>query len=73
MNTRPTQLPASETIPWHARDTDFVLREWTSSPEGLSSDQAAQRLATHGENRLPPAKRASPLIRFLNQFNNLLT
>ncbi len=72
MNTRTTQLPASETIPWHARDTDFVLHEWASSPEGLSSDQAARRLETHGENRLPPAKRASPLVRFLNQFNNLL-
>ena len=43
-----------------------------SRPEGLTGEDAAQRLRIHGPNRLPPPKKASPLVRFLCQFHNVL-
>lgn len=39
---------------------------------GLSDEEAFERLAQFGPNRLPPPKARGPLIRFLAQFNNLL-
>ena len=42
------------------------------APDGLSDEEASERLAQFGPNRLPPPKVRGPLIRFLAQFNNLL-
>jgi magnesium-transporting ATPase (P-type) len=72
MVTKATDSFESDVLPWHARDVEYVLSACTSSAEGLTREEAARRLATHGENRLPPIKRNSPLVRFLSQFNNLL-
>ena len=62
----------SDAVVWHAKDAEFVLNTCTGSTDGLTREEAEKRLATHGENRLPGIKRTSPLVRFLNQFNNLL-
>jgi len=43
-----------------------------ADPEGLSEQQAADRLQEHGPNRLPEARARGPLLCFLNQFHNLL-
>jgi calcium-translocating P-type ATPase len=72
MITKTTDSFESDALPWHARDVEYVLSACTSSAEGLTREEAARRLATHGENRLPPIKRTSPLVRFLSQFNSLL-
>ena len=43
-----------------------------TTPHGLSGEQAAQRLASHGPNSLPEPPRTHPIMRFLAQFNNTL-
>jgi len=56
----------------HARPASEVLAALASSGRGLDSAQAATRLAAHGPNALPEAKRRHPLARFLAQFNSAL-
>ena len=67
MDIRATESFGSDTITWHARDAEVAIKECAGSAEGLSGEEATQRLATHGENRLPPSHRLSPLVRFLIQ------
>jgi len=43
-----------------------------TTPEGLSAEEAARRLAAHGPNRLPEADRPGPLRRLARQFTGLL-
>ena len=69
---RPVSLPRSgpldadvERLP--ERDALALL---ASSPSGLSSEQARERLAHYGPNRLPELRRRSPLYRFLAQFRD---
>jgi magnesium-transporting ATPase (P-type) len=57
---------------WHDRPVDAVLQALQSTRGGLSSAEAAARLARYGPNRLPPPKRRGPLARFLLQFHNVL-
>ncbi|MDP2805136.1 MAG: cation-transporting P-type ATPase [Gallionellaceae bacterium] len=56
----------------HARSPQAILDDVASSPQGLSHAEAAKRLAQLGPNRLTPAKRRTPLMRFLLQFHNVL-
>lgn len=49
-----------------------VLAEMAATETGLASPDAARRLARHGPNRLPQARRDGPLKRFLQQFRNIL-
>ncbi|MBZ2167505.1 HAD-IC family P-type ATPase [Marinobacter sp. F4216] len=57
---------------FHQQDTDTVFRALTTGRAGLSQAEARERLARFGSNRLPEARRQSPLIRFLRQFHNIL-
>ncbi|MFD1104648.1 cation-transporting P-type ATPase [Sphingobium olei] len=57
---------------YHARSLDDVLAELDARSDGLSSEEAARRLARHGANRLPEAPRRSVLLRFLLHFHNVL-
>jgi P-type Ca2+ transporter type 2C len=41
---------------WYALTSDEVLHTLGSSEQGLSTDEAANRLVTYGQNRLPEAK-----------------
>ncbi|MGE0116886.1 MAG: HAD-IC family P-type ATPase [Dongiaceae bacterium] len=66
------QLPAEHFRGWHSRSIDSVLVALRSKPEGLTADEAAQRLSEHGSNRLPAAPRPHPVLRFLRQFHNTL-
>jgi magnesium-transporting ATPase (P-type) len=43
-----------------------------SRRDGLTAEEAAERLRRHGPNRLPPPKARSAAARFLAQFDNLL-
>lgn len=81
--TRPTDFGAADAgaagagtadarPPWHAEPVAAVLAAIGARSDGLSTDEAAARRRRYGPNRLPEAKRAGPLIRFLRQFNNLL-
>jgi len=56
----------------HAASAEGVLAALGSRARGLGAAQAAERLARHGPNTLPAAKRRSALTRFAAQFNSAL-
>ena len=57
----------------HALEVDELSRALHSDTErGLTSAEAAVRLAQHGPNELPTAPPASPLKLFLAQFSSLI-
>jgi magnesium-transporting ATPase (P-type) len=57
---------------WHHQPISHVLAELLANINGLSEAEAQQRLATHGSNRLPEAKKRGMFVRFLLQFHNIL-
>ncbi|MDD2929320.1 MAG: HAD-IC family P-type ATPase, partial [Sideroxydans sp.] len=57
---------------WHHLNVDETLAAQRTTPHGLPADDAAQRLAEHGPNRLTPPQRRGPFMRFLLQFHNVL-
>jgi Ca2+-transporting ATPase len=57
---------------WHSQSAEEVLAQLASTSEGLSSHEAAQRLATNGRNELKEGKPISPLQIFLGQFKSLI-
>ncbi len=63
---------AESQTPWHARDAQAVREHWQVGEQGLSADEARDRLARHGANRLAPPERASALVRFARHFHNIL-
>jgi E1-E2 ATPase/Cation transport ATPase (P-type)/Cation transporter/ATPase, N-terminus len=65
----PSEAPA-----WHSLSTEEVVQRLGSSvTAGLDDAEASsRRVAKHGPNRLPSARKRGPLMRFLLQFNNIL-
>ncbi len=55
---------------WHRLSIDDVLKQLDACAEGLSADQAAERLARLGRNEIQRRKPISPLQLFLKQFVN---
>lgn len=55
-----------------SKNISTVLEAVQSSPEGLSSVEAAERLAKNGPNELTQAKKKSLLMKFLDQFKDLM-
>ena len=55
---------------FYLKETDAVFAEVQSSPEGLSSQEAASRLEKNGKNKLAEAKKDSMLKRFINQLKD---
>jgi len=47
-----------------------MLRQLRSTPEGLSGEEARQRLARYGANLLKPRKRSDPFTLLLSQFKS---
>ena len=72
METTPAPVPPTASTPWHALPAEVALSRLRSAPTGLSPDDAAQRLAAHGPNRLTGATRPGAWRRLLGQFHNLL-
>ena len=68
--TRPTPEPTR--VSWHALPLAEAFGRLDSRPEGLTSDEARERLDRFGPNRLRPPPRRHPLRRLLAQFHNLL-
>jgi magnesium-transporting ATPase (P-type) len=64
-------MTATNERPWHAETIDAALRRCRSSTDGLTSEEAAERLMENGPNRLPAAKPRSVLARIFAQINNL--
>src|SRR3989338_7209489 len=62
-----------ENSSWWGVTTGFVYEHFRTGPkEGLSSNEAQNRLRKFGENQLPEQKRVSPLKLFLSQFSSFI-
>ena len=59
-------------VQWHALSVDDSFKELRSSKNGLTNEDVAARLATHGPNELSEAKHTSPLRLFMQQFTDFL-
>ncbi len=57
---------------WHAQDIESVYKSLETSEEGLSQQEAEQRVGVFGPNRLKPPKKRSAFVRFLTHFHNIL-
>jgi magnesium-transporting ATPase (P-type) len=57
---------------WHTLPADQALSALQTTRHGLTSVEAAERLARLGPNSLPQPKRKSPWLRFMLQFHNIL-
>lgn len=57
--------------PWHSVDVDEVLRELGTRREGLSSQEALERLRKHGYNEITKIKRRTPFQMFLDEFKDI--
>lgn len=51
---------------------EILDKPYSASPRGLSSAEAAERLAKYGENALAKEKRAKPVKIFLGQFRDIM-
>jgi calcium-translocating P-type ATPase len=56
----------------HAASAADCLAGFAASPDGLTAPEAARRLAEHGPNRLPQVQPRGAVVRFLQQFHNVL-
>ncbi len=66
----PPSRPAAPAPPWHALPPDQVLGKLGSTAEGLTDEEARERLARHGPNVLKRAKGDSPLKLLWRQVNS---
>ncbi|TFG12242.1 cation-transporting P-type ATPase [Candidatus Thorarchaeota archaeon] len=58
----------SEMQDWHRKTAEDTLKYLDTSKEGLSSEEAKDRLVEYGPNELEEVDRAGPLRMFLQQF-----
>ena len=72
MTAAPAIAAASKGGAWHSQPVEDVLAQLNAAATGLSSQEAAQRLAVNGPNELKEGKRISPLQIFLGQFKSLI-
>jgi P-type Ca2+ transporter type 2C len=61
-----------ETKPWHSLTIDDSFRDLKSRPQGLRSDESAERMLKYGPNELQAVHRISPWEILLEQFKNVL-
>lgn len=71
MNTQ-LNRPISTSQDWHAQSIETIFKSLETSAEGLSKEEAFQRVARYGQNKLPEPKTRSAFVRFLYQFHNIL-
>ncbi|HEX3019316.1 MAG TPA: HAD-IC family P-type ATPase [Chitinispirillaceae bacterium] len=57
---------------WYQQKIDVIFQKLKTSPEGLSSSEASERLIKFGKNELPQKPPESILIILLRQINNPL-
>jgi calcium-translocating P-type ATPase len=65
-------ISSSPSLPHHAQPTEQVLAGLQTQDQGLSQQQALERLAQHGPNRLAEVKPPSAWVRLARQFHNML-
>jgi Ca2+-transporting ATPase len=57
---------------WHSQAAEDVLAQLAATADGLSAEEAAQRLVAKGPNELKEGKPVSPFRLFLGQFKSLI-
>jgi magnesium-transporting ATPase (P-type) len=57
---------------WHAETEKTVIDRLKTAVDGLSKEEANNRLLQYGPNRITETKTRGPLLRFLSQFHNVL-
>ena len=57
---------------WHEKEIAEVTDELRTSPEGLSSGEAAERLVEFGLNELQAKKKRKPIMMVVDQFKDFL-
>ncbi|MGB7995619.1 MAG: cation-transporting P-type ATPase, partial [Photobacterium halotolerans] len=57
---------------WHEMASSDAIAAMNTHKNGLSSEEAAKRLSSYGPNRLPEPPKPHSLLRFLQQFHNIL-
>ena len=57
---------------WHQKSIDDILNELITSPQGLSTEEAAKRLKEYGPNELKEIKKKPPFMMFLDQFRDFM-
>jgi len=60
----------TEKIAWHSKNTQFAIKKTESSEKGLTSQEAAIRLKTNGQNILPQKKPKSIFLMFFEELIN---
>jgi len=65
-------LPTGSKKTWHNLEIKKVLEELTATSNGLTEEQASERLARFGENILPARKPPTPVEIFFRQFKSPL-
>jgi magnesium-transporting ATPase (P-type) len=64
------RTPASSR--WHAESAEKVFDTFETHSNGLSKEEAGNRLDRYGPNQLPDTQIHGPLVRFFYQFHNIL-
>ncbi|MBO3841283.1 MAG: cation-translocating P-type ATPase [Candidatus Brockarchaeota archaeon] len=57
--------------PWHAKSVEEVLEELGVNREGLSTQEAVERLRKYGPNEIKEVKRRTVLQMFLDEFKDI--
>jgi Ca2+-transporting ATPase len=57
--------------PWHSEEPEEVMRAFSVTQEGLTSQQAQERLKEYGYNELKEKKRKTALRMFLDEFKDI--
>ena len=57
---------------WHAQPAGDVEQALQTQASGLTEDEARERVARFGQNRLIQARRQSAVVRLFRQFHNIL-
>jgi P-type Ca2+ transporter type 2C len=58
--------------PWHSMETEELFKELATSANGLTQQEASERLEKLGLNEIKKEKGKSPIKLFLSQFTNVL-
>ena len=56
---------------WHAKKEKDVLDKLKTTLNGLSAEEASNRLSKYGPNRLVEKRRISPIKIFFDQFKDI--
>jgi magnesium-transporting ATPase (P-type) len=62
----------NQAVIWHTLSYEQTFDQLDSREKGLTTAEAGKRLSEYGPNRLKPASKKGPLLRFLEQFHNVL-